>query len=74
MQLVRHSLPSPNTGTDKPRSPASAHSCLPCAGGRKPVSCRVVDDDHTDEELEIPYDIPSECTLTPHSIMLVTFE
>ena len=43
-------------------------------GGRKPVSCRVVDDDHTDEELEIPYDIPSECTLTPHSVMLVTFE
>ena len=43
-------------------------------GGRKPVSCRVVDDDHTDEELEIPYDIPSECTLAPHSVMLVTFE
>jgi hypothetical protein len=43
-------------------------------GGRKPASCRVVDDDHTDEELEIPYDIPSECTLTPHSVMLVTFE
>ena len=43
-------------------------------GGRKPVSCRVVDGDRTDEELDIPYDIPSECTLTPHSIMLVTFE
>ena len=43
-------------------------------GGRKPVSCHVVDGDRTDEELDIPYDIPSECTLTPHSIMLVTFE
>ena len=43
-------------------------------GGRRPVSCRVVDGDRTDEGMDIPDPLPTECALTPRSFMLVTFE
>ena len=40
-------------------------------GGREPVSCRLTDGEHTDEEIT---DIPSEAVLPPHSIVLVNFQ
>ena len=43
-------------------------------GSRRPVSCRIVDGDRTDEEVDVPYPLPTECVLTPRSFMFVTFE
>ena len=44
-------------------------------GDRKPKSCRITDEDHTDEDLPLPDDgdIEFPVEIPPHAILLVNF-